>query len=365
MTQTSKFQNGHALVIAIADYQYINSLPDAVLNDADDLVSVLTAHNGCRFDPGNVRRLTNEKATRSAILAALQELSVKAKLDDTVCIYFTGHGALVDDDADASESMLLPADCDMADLLATSISSTELSAALNSIPARRLVVFIDACHAAGAAILKQAGAKHAVKLGYSESSLDLLAHGVGRTLMASSRPSETSLIMPGDRNSAFTSVLLDGLRGGAATAEGEVRVFDLFSYISEGVPVKTVGEQHPVFKAAQVEQNFCVALYHGKTKQPEVVARTGSSGEDITTHLTALMSNLYPSGPTDQELWVRAGGDIAVLRLQGTGRAQWFSAIRTLKLGGGGTGITFESLVSKALEDFANNEELRELQRRV
>jgi metacaspase-1 len=362
MTQTSKFQNGHALVIAIANYRHVESLPVAVLNDADDLVSVLTAENGCQFDPSNVHRLTNDEATRDAILAALQELSVKAKRDDTVCIYFTGHGALVDGDPDTTESVLVTADCDLDDLLGTSISSTELSTALHSIPAQRLVVFIDACHAAGAAILKQAAAKPTVKLGFSESSLGMLAHGVGRTLMASSRPSETSLIMPGDRNSAFTSVLLDGLKGDAATINGEIRVFDLFNFISEGVPTKTKGEQHPVFKAAQLEQNFCVAIFHGEKKWAQPASRR-LPGEEITAELLALLSELYPDGPTDRELWRRAGGDLAAIRLQGDGRTQWFRALEVVKHGGGGRSISFQSLISSAIDDFSGNVDLLELQR--
>jgi len=366
MTQSQNYQTGHALVIAIAEYDKVSPLPRAVLNDANDLVSVLTAHDGCRFDPDNVLQLVNDQATRSAILDGLRGIAARATSEDTVCVYFTGHGALIDeDDENTVESVLVPADCDLDDLLATSISSTELSAALDAIPARRLVVFVDACHAAGAATLKLAGKGAVVKLGYAEKSLDRLADGKGRTLMASSRTDETSLIMPGDRNSAFTSVLIDGLKGGAdQRGDGEIRVFDLFDYISKGVPSKTNDEQHPVFKAARLEQNFCVAVYHGSSKRA-TQSPAARAEQDITSELNALMSKFYPAGPADQEVWVRAGGDIATLRLQGSGRSQWFAAIRILMLGGGGRSISMGSLVGTALDDFANNESLLELQRRI
>lgn len=366
MTQTQNYQTGHALVIAIAEYDKVNSLPRVVLNDATDLVTVLTAYDGCRFNPDNVLQLVNEQATRNAILDGLRGIAVRATPEDTVCIYFTGHGALLDeDDENAVESVLIPSDCDLDDLLTTSISSAELSAALDAISAQRLVVFLDACHAAGAATLKLAGKRAVMKLGYAEKSLDRLAEGKGRTLMASSRTDETSLIMPGDRNSAFTSVLLDGLKGGAdRRGDGEIRVFDLFDYISKGVPLKTNDAQHPVFKAARLEQNFCVAIYHGISKQ--AVQSPGARAEqDIISELNALMSKLYPGGPTDHEVWERAGGDIATLRLQGSGRAQWFAAIRVLKFGGGGRSISLSSLIGIALDDFANSESLLDLQRRI
>ncbi|MGA9916346.1 MAG: caspase family protein [Paraburkholderia sp.] len=365
MTQTQNYQTGHALVIAIAEYDRVNPLPKAVLNDANDLVSVLTARDGCRFSPDNVLKLINEQATRNAILEGLRDLAVRATTEDTVCIYFTGHGALIDEYDDAVESVLVPADCDLDHLLATSISSAELSAALDAIPAKRLVVFIDACHAAGAAALKLAGKQAIVKLGYAEKSLDRLADGKGRTLMASSRTDETSLIMHGDRNSAFTSVLLEGLKGGAdQRGDGEIRVFDLFDYISKGVPSRTKDKQHPVFKAARLEQNFCVAVYHGGSKQA-IQSSAPRTGTDITSELNALMSEFYPGGPADQEIWVRSGGDMAALRLQGSGRAQWFAAIRVLMLGGGGRSISPGSLIETALADFANNESLLDLRHRI
>ena len=65
----------------------------------------------------------------------------------------------------------------------------------------------------------------------------------------------------GARFGLFTSHLLDGLRGAAASADGYVRVFDLFEYVQ---PLVTPSrrDQHPVFKA-EVEENFAVAASPG------------------------------------------------------------------------------------------------------
>ena len=70
------------------------------------------------------------------------------------------------------------------------------------------------------------------------------------------------------------------------------------------------------------------------------------------------MSDLYPTGPTDQDIWARAGGDLSRLTLTGTGRANWFSALRTLQLGGGGHGIRIRTLLETALADFPHHFEL-------
>lgn len=49
-------------------------------------------------------------------------------------------------------------------------------------------------------------------------------------------------------------------------------------------------------------------------------------------------------------IWQRAGGAISRLRLNGTGtgRAQWFSVLRTLEQGGGGENISIDSLNAKS-----------------
>lgn len=70
-------------------------------------------------------------------------------------------------------------------------------------------------------------------------------------------------------------------------------------------------------------------------------------------------SDLYPEGPKDEAVWDRAKGDIADLELQGGGRTQWRGAITALKKGT--RGITLESLLSVAWEDFPNNSELQAL----
>ena len=57
----------------------------------------------------------------------------------------------------------------------------------------------------------------------------------------------------------------------------------------------------------------------------------------------------------DQEIWARAGGDPSRLDLNGTGRAVWFRAMRSLRLGGGGAGIRRESLIAAALDDYPHH----------
>ena len=359
-TATEAFANGHAIVVGVANYLNVPPLPETVLNDAHDVAAILTSNAHCGYVNRNVRLLLNENATLVKMREALDSLARTSSTDDTVVIFFSGHGSLLDDSDDPA-SAILPIDCDGRTLDSTSLSEAEFSAALRRISARRLVVLIDACYSAGAGNFKAQESAKLQALRFSEKSLDRLAQGTGRVLMASSRASEISHVLRGARNSVFTQHLLEILRGqGRTSGDGLIRVFDIFNHVSKMVKRTMPGQQHPVFKASDLEDNFPVALDRGGMKS--AVSSTASEATlDVQKQLENVMSDLYPMGPIDQEIWVRAGGHLSRLRLSGTGRTNWFAALRTLRQGGGGIGIRRESLVRAALDDYPHHPELTAL----
>jgi len=98
-----------------------------------------------------------------------------------------------------------------------------------------------------------------VKHGLSEEYYQALAQGKGRVVIASSRPDEVSWAPSGMNNSLFTHYLLEALRGQAQTlGDGYVRVFDVFRHVADHVP--TQANQHPIFKATAMEEDFAIAL---------------------------------------------------------------------------------------------------------
>ncbi len=356
MNPTS-YPQGHALLIGVASYQQISNLPAAILNDVNDVAATLSSPEYCAYAPANVVTLLEANATRAAVLKRLDELAARAGPDDTACVYFSGHGAVVGNPGN-EDSVLVTVDSDLADIENTSISSNELGAALAQIKAKRLLVFIDACHAGGAAISKRLtdGKGHEFKSGYAQNTFAKLAVGSGRALMASCRADEVSAVFAGARNSVFTTVLLAGLRGAAdKEASGFIKIFDLFNYVSEEVPKLIPDNQHPIFKADNLEGNFAVALSQGGKKSPRTPAVQEQAPWLI---LEEIMVELYPFGPRDQEVWSRAGGDLSRLQLHPTGQASWHTALRTLKQGGGGSNINFGSLLSTAKDDFSNHPQL-------
>lgn len=351
-----EFKEGRALIIGVANYTEVSPLPAAVINDANDTADVLRSPAYCGYPVGNVTVLIDKEATLKGIRTALANLASSALPSDTVTIFFSGHGARLGTSADPI-SALVPYDCKRSDAVGTTLGEAEFSEALARIKAARLLVILDACHAGGAAILKSDFDEPTIG-GFDEKALQRLAAGKGRVLLASSRATETSIVMNSARNSVFTTAVLSGLKGAApASAERTIKVFELFNFVAEAVRQAVPGRQHPILKVSDLEENFPVALALGGTKAIAPSVANNMPGRSLQT----ILPDLFPAGPTDQDIWLRAGGDVSRLRLGGTGRSAWFAALRLLSQGGGGADISQESLIAAALEDFPNHLELQAL----
>ncbi len=263
----SAFLNAHALIVGIANYRQVSPLPVAVLKDAQAIHDLLTDPQYCAYPPDHVRLLLDGQATQAALRQVLADLALRADADSTVFLYISGHGGRVEAGPYAGE-YLLPADaCYTSDqaLADSAISGAELTQALRAIPARKVVVVFDCCHAGGIGQPKGAAAS-GIKAGLSERTYEALMAGRGRVILASSRSDEYSYVLPGAEHSLFTCHLLAGLRGGAPGPGGVIRIFDLFNYVQPRVTAEQPN-QHPIFKA-EIEENLAVALYLGGQVSP-------------------------------------------------------------------------------------------------
>jgi hypothetical protein len=261
--------NAHALVIGIANYQHINKLPPIVLKDARDIHDLLVNPQHCGYPKNNVTLLLDDQATQAAIRQALADLAERSEEDSTVFFYLSSHGGRIEAGPHAGE-YLLPVDVEVDMTVSppqvmaeTAISGAEFTEALRAILARKVVVVFDCCHSGGVGQPKD-GLGATFKAGLPESYYDALKEGQGRAILASSRSTEFSWVLPGAENSLFTQHLLDGLHGGIASDDGLIRIFDLFEYLQPRV-TGDQPNQHPIFKA-ELEENFPVALYLGGQK---------------------------------------------------------------------------------------------------
>jgi hypothetical protein len=253
------FSEGIALLVGIADYQFIGKIPSAVSRDAEDVAHILKAPEYAGYSDHNVRLRLNEQATLDEMRAGLEWLCVNATDQSTALFYFSGHGARYGVSPGAV-NYLLPYDCDLSLPGATALSGEELRGYIEKLKAPRVLLIFDCCFAGGIVKGAAAGGMPGVKNGLAVHYYEQLARGDGRVVIASSGAEEYSYVFPGMQNSLFTHYLLEALRGqGPQRGDGLIRVFDLFDHISENVPNRQP-RQHPLFKTSDLHHNFAVAL---------------------------------------------------------------------------------------------------------
>jgi len=149
----------YALLIGINDYPHARVLKGAV-NDIEDVRKVLIAD--LKISGSNIQMLVNQQATKQAIIEAFSGLANKTRPGDAVLIYYSGHGWLMtdenpddlafDEDKGWHEAMVpydaVPYPRERAfENNPTLLMDAEISAALGSMPGRRMAVIFDSCHA--------------------------------------------------------------------------------------------------------------------------------------------------------------------------------------------------------------------------
>jgi hypothetical protein len=254
-----RFDQGHALIVGVGA-----DLPNTV-DDAQGLADILKDEGRCAYPPEQVHTRTDENATREAILTALDQLAQSTDPQSTAIVYFSGHGYRAR--ASIGEAYyLLPHGYDIERLSETAISGTEFTEELRAIPAQKLLVLLDCCHAGGIGDAKAPGLE-LTKSPLPPEAADLLAEGSGRVLIASSQEDELSFA--GRPYSAFTLALIEALAGeGVAKKDGYVRVADVALHARQVVPGRTKDRQHPILHFEHAD-NFVLAYYAAGDEQPK------------------------------------------------------------------------------------------------
>lgn len=114
-------------------------------DDAEELAALLRDPLRGGFD--DVVVLTGpEQTTRVEILAALDDLIAPLQRNDTVLLYFSGHGTLSTDSSGGSTLYVCPRDADQRHPQSTAIAVDTLQRILQRLPCRRKVMVLDSCH---------------------------------------------------------------------------------------------------------------------------------------------------------------------------------------------------------------------------
>ena len=136
--ESRKLGEYKALIIGINDYKG-PKIPDleTPINDAKTLAKILKEKYGFK-----VKLLLDRNATREAIYRGLRRLVASAKPNDSVLIYFAGHGDL---DRTYDDGWWIPADAQGGNP-ATYLDNVQVQKAMRSMKARHVLLISDSCY---------------------------------------------------------------------------------------------------------------------------------------------------------------------------------------------------------------------------
>ncbi|MBK9308550.1 MAG: caspase family protein [Nitrospira sp.] len=134
-----------AVLIGINKYQVPGSDLNGCVNDVKNLSGVLKTYYG--FTEKDITTLTDLKATKKAMQAAIQKLIKSGKKGDTLLLHYSGYGSNVPDnngdEADNRDEILCPTDLNWKD----TFRDDSLRKAFNKLrKGVNLTVIMDCCH---------------------------------------------------------------------------------------------------------------------------------------------------------------------------------------------------------------------------
>ncbi len=270
---------GDHYLLAIAINEYKSCLPlSNCVQDAEELIAVL--QNQYRFDPAHTITLFEEQATRRNILKELDGLSSRVGGNDSLLIYFSGHGEIR-----RNIGYWVPVEAEP-DYVADFISSHDIINHLDAIPSLHTLLVVDACF--GGSIFS--GAKKVLQLpkDFTRAS---------RYGLASSHSRETASDGLSGEHSPFSLSLIQELKRNSEP----LRISELAPAVAAEVKRRTKEQQNAVFRPLDVkgdDQGIFVFFPRQDASSDWVAAQAAN-----TALAYAQFAAKHPESPHAEEAW--------------------------------------------------------------
>lgn len=285
-----KGQQIHILAVGINEYND-PVIPSTTYADSDaDAFAKLW---GNAVPRQNIHLLTNNKATLSAIRQTIRNGLSKAGQEDTVYLFFAGHGDAVELKEGKTTSGLLPYDA-RCNQVETYYQLPALMEDLReNVKARNLLLVLDCCHSGAAGLIR--GVENVYRTVSGKQLGKLVRHkdDYNWGVLTACRPEEKSRASLKYHNGFFTHWLNYGLMGFADQKEhsvygnddGTVTFKELYDFVYERVKASTKGTQHPVVSG----------VFHQETPMSWITSRLPAL-EDAEETTAILKISVEPKG---------------------------------------------------------------------
>ena len=211
----------------------VDSYPDgrALSYARKDATAVSRALQSDLYPNTVTRLLLDEQATRSSIVAALQEVAAVARPQDTLMLYLAGHGVMSEGDF-----VFLPVDGSFGSASGAppqGLSWNELAGLLRQVPATHQLIVLDTCNSGAATTLSDAA------LEWIRAS-QTLARDSGCYLVAAAKAEQNAMESGKLGHGLLAYAILEAVGGETAAkapvSEGVITAGGLVYYLSSQVP---------------------------------------------------------------------------------------------------------------------------------
>jgi hypothetical protein len=239
---TAPAGNVYAVIVGIGNYEDSRLNLRYTVNDAQGLYNLLIDPNYGGVPEDHIQLLLNSDATDRHIKGAIGKwLSQNAGEDDTVIIYYSGHGA-----PEGDETFWVTYNADIDDLYTTALSNNDIADMLDRIRAKRVITFLDSCYSAATVHRQDRTRSVATEIPWDKFT------GTGRVVISASDGTQESLELDKYKHGVFTYYLLEGLRGSADSNNDYVvdvdEIWDYVKYQVIDTAQKAGNTQTPVFQ---------------------------------------------------------------------------------------------------------------------
>lgn len=229
-------QTTYAVIVGIADYQNNQAgFKDLTwtINDTKKISNFLMSKEGGSVPSSNIYVLTEEKAKKANIIFYAKKLFDKAKEEDKVIFFFSGHGM---------PGAFLPYDFNPTNT-DNFLSYDEVKSIFKASKSKTKILYADACYAGALKDNKKAVSEENSNNEKGNDKSDVV-------IMLSCSENETSLESGETKQGLFSYFLIHGLKGYAdLNKDNQITIDELHKYVY-GKTVKAAkkrnNKQHPM-----------------------------------------------------------------------------------------------------------------------
>ena len=216
----------------------------------------------------------SEPGSKKNIKAAIDSFALQARAEDILMVYFSGHGVTYGESFEKQQFYYLTKDVHSGDLSdpqirkSYAISSQEMTNWINSVPAQKQVMILDAC--SSGKVVEDLVAVRNIPASQVRA-LDRMKDRTGMFVLAGSAADKVSFEASQYGQGLLTYSLLLGMSGAALPDGQTVDVMSLFQYARDRVPefAKDVGGvQIPTLAFPADASSFDIGLVTDEVKIP-------------------------------------------------------------------------------------------------